>query len=133
MIIPNFLLRTLSDDSTPVRGNADSSSSLDGRLSQYNQMFSRDRSSITQRLVEAEALGAQLLRRSAFFRLLLVVSLLVVLVYFLLPRDLIPEQTYGMIGYVDDLAVGLIMFWLVFLYIEKQRKQLLRAALDSPS
>jgi len=64
-------------------------------------------------------------RESKFFRTLVQLTLAFVFFYFFLPWDLIPDEL-GLIGYVDDIAIILVGFWLLYLLAEWYREKLLQ-------
>lgn len=146
MLVPNYLLR--GTDAVPAAGASTSpvtgasKQELDAQLSRYNHRFSDSPRAVGDRIRDAHTLGRSLLINSIAFKALVAVSTLVAVVYFLLPRDLIPDD-WGIVGYFDDIAVAIFCcssislpqpvvslttnntVWLVFAYVEAYRGKLI--------
>ena len=53
----------------------------------------------------------------AMLRVRIVLYLMIVLLYILSPLDIIPEFVFGILGFIDDLAiVGVILLYLTVLF-----------------
>jgi uncharacterized membrane protein YkvA (DUF1232 family) len=102
-------------------GYADERNRIEGRINEYNRRFD-DARPFFRRMGELPRL-TWLMRRHMFsFRFFYLFTCSVyslrlgffILIYFMLPFDLMPESTFGYAGYLDDLVISILV--MVFSY-----------------
>lgn len=103
----------------PERNEADSSEHYSqnvNRLDEYNHRFSRDRP-YADYFADIPVMIPFLVRNMfqmdgiwIMFRLRMIVIFSAVIVYALLPLDILPESIYGIIGFLDDIFIIALLF-----------------------
>eukprot|EP01090_Pellita_catalonica_P008630 TRINITY_DN1971_c0_g1_i4.p1 TRINITY_DN1971_c0_g1~~TRINITY_DN1971_c0_g1_i4.p1 ORF type:complete len:245 (-),score=4.93 TRINITY_DN1971_c0_g1_i4:34-768(-) len=124
MLIPSWTLRAEVDIRDHEKG-IKSTKEYDIQIEDYNQKNSlKPRNFSDQAQEDWILLRKMFAERKIIYKVLIFVTMFVGFLYFVAPADLIPDS-YGLIGYLDDVCVVLLCFWAIILLLEWYRKKLL--------
>eukprot|EP01111_Echinosteliopsis_oligospora_P018718 TRINITY_DN873_c0_g1_i1.p1 TRINITY_DN873_c0_g1~~TRINITY_DN873_c0_g1_i1.p1 ORF type:complete len:189 (+),score=7.26 TRINITY_DN873_c0_g1_i1:61-627(+) len=127
MIIPNYVLRreVLHQLKESGETNVDAAD-IDSKIDEYNGFFANAPQPVTERLRD-DLVVWNLMRSggNTLYSLLTYASLVFATIYLFFPFDLIPDS-YGLIGYMDDLALFAGAIWFIIYLVEVYKAKLLR-------
>eukprot|EP01097_Dermamoeba_algensis_P005083 TRINITY_DN3243_c0_g1_i2.p1 TRINITY_DN3243_c0_g1~~TRINITY_DN3243_c0_g1_i2.p1 ORF type:complete len:206 (+),score=13.56 TRINITY_DN3243_c0_g1_i2:47-664(+) len=96
---------------------------IDLHIEEYNLKFALNQRTTSDTMRENLMLLRRMFRHSWFNKALLAITFSLVLLYVLVPNDLIPDTS--VVGYIDDFIICVLGFWFVFYAVEWYRERLL--------
>eukprot|EP01098_Paradermamoeba_levis_P013168 TRINITY_DN5940_c0_g1_i2.p1 TRINITY_DN5940_c0_g1~~TRINITY_DN5940_c0_g1_i2.p1 ORF type:complete len:145 (-),score=29.80 TRINITY_DN5940_c0_g1_i2:231-665(-) len=118
MLIPSYTIRS---EIPPIDENL--ATQVDLQVEEYNIKFSLSHRNISDLLNEDILLMKRMYRNSLFYKALMLITLSLVLLYIILPMDLLPDTS--LVGYLGDLVIVFLGFWFIYYAVEWYREKLL--------
>ncbi|GAB5363803.1 hypothetical protein AAMO2058_000914300 [Amorphochlora amoebiformis] len=121
MLIPNFALRRQAENferKKDAKNEEESTTTQrdDEQIRDYTERFAIRGDGMSDAISRSRdniAILRAASRDSLFYKILFYSTLGVVLLYLLLPNDVLPEVSFGPFGFIDDIAVVLLGIWLL--------------------
>eukprot|EP01122_Echinamoeba_exundans_P004754 TRINITY_DN14995_c0_g1_i1.p1 TRINITY_DN14995_c0_g1~~TRINITY_DN14995_c0_g1_i1.p1 ORF type:complete len:213 (+),score=28.05 TRINITY_DN14995_c0_g1_i1:36-641(+) len=122
LMIPNFVIRSELSKIDP-RFSQDGAK-FDRLIDQYNNQFSEAPMPFGDRLREDVALLRRASNESDLHRYVVIGLFILVVLYIILPVDLIPDD-FGVVGFVDDFAIFFFVMVVLYMIAETYRRSLI--------
>jgi RING finger protein 170 len=123
MMIPNYAIRNEINSKKPPK-SPKSSEAVDTQIDEYNHKFAELPRQFNERMREDYFLLRRLIRERPKLQWLILGVIIFAIIYFLTPADLLPDSL-GLIGFLDDLLIWLLVFLMFYVMAESYRAWLL--------